>query len=218
MRKDIGVIHRRLKLAYPKLKAPVKKMPRGNPWRVLVGAVLSTKTRDEVTSQAVKRLIIQAPNPGRLLRMGEKMVADLIYPVGFYRTKAGLLIRLAGMLIEQWQGRVPKSKKALLSLPGVGPKVANIVLAQGFGVPAIAVDTHVHRIANRLGLVCTERPKQTEIGLSKVLLRRYWLDWNRLMVALGQTVCLPHNPRCGLCPIARFCTKRGVRIDKGRRG
>jgi endonuclease-3 len=197
------------------MEAPVKKMPSGQPWTVLVAALLSTRTKDEVTTKAVKRVLAQAPDPEHLLKMNEREVAELIYPVGFYRTKARFLIRLARIIVEKGQGQVPQNRAALLSLPGVGAKVANVVMAEGFGVPAIAVDTHVHRITNRLGLVSTKIPEQTEISLKKILPRRYWRDWNRLLVALGQTICLPRSPRCGLCPVERLCSKRGIRIARG---
>lgn len=189
-------------------------MPKRDPWQVLVGAVLSPRTKDEVTMAALKRLLTRAPNPQRLARLKPEEVARLIYPVGFYRIKSKLLIRLARMIVKDYQGRVPKRKEELLRLPGVGRKVANIVLAQGFGVPAIAVDTHVQRISNRLGLVRTTRPEMTEMHLRQILPRRFWLNWNRFLVALGQTVCLPRYPRCQLCPVASLCAQCGVRVAR----
>ncbi|MEO0050483.1 MAG: endonuclease III [candidate division WOR-3 bacterium] len=193
-------------------------MPKGNPWQVLVGAVLSTRTKDEVTVAAAKRLLKVAPSPQRLAELKPEEVAREIYPVGFYQVKSKLLISLAGMIIKDYQGKVPKRKEELLRLPGVGKKVANIVLAQGFGVPAIAVDTHVHRISNRLGLVRTARPEMTEKYLHQILPRRFWLNWNRFLVALGQTVCLPRFPKCGLCPVVKLCAKCGVRVARDGKG
>lgn len=189
-------------------------MPREKPWAVLLGAVLSTRTQDRVTVVALRRLLRRAPNPARLARLQPEEVARLIFPVGFYRVKAEILPALGRALVERFDGLVPTGRKELLSLPGVGPKVAGIVLAQGFGIPAIAVDTHVHRISNWLGLVRTKTPAATERSLRRILPREYWADWNRLLVALGQTVCRPRAPHCAECPINRYCLKNA----RGRQG
>jgi endonuclease-3 len=193
------------------MDAPVKLMPQHEPFRILVSAVLSTRTQDPVTAAASARLFLRASSASALARLTPARIQKLIFPVGFYRTKAKLLPRLASMLVERWRGRVPRTMTELLDLPGVGRKVANIVLSQGFGLPAIAVDTHVQRISNRLDLARTSRPIDTELALMKILPRRCWKDWNRLLVALGQTVCRPLRPRCPACPVNRLCPKRGVR-------
>jgi endonuclease-3 len=172
--------------------------------------VLSTRTQDPVTSAAARRLFRRAGNAAGLAELPAPTVERLIYPVGFYRTKARALPRLARLLLEHWQGRVPRTAPELLRLPGVGRKVANIVLSQGFGIPAIAVDTHVLRISNRLGLVRTRTPEQTELALTRVLPVRFHAGWNRLLVALGQTICRPQRPDCPVCPVRRFCARRGV--------
>jgi endonuclease-3 len=192
------------------MAAPVKLMPQRDPYRILVSAVLSTRTQDPVTAAASARLYRCAAGPRDLTRLSPARVQKLIFPVGFFRTKARLLVRLARMLVERWDGSVPRTMAELLELPGVGRKVANIVLSQGFGLPAIAVDTHVQRISNRLDLVRTSRPLDTERGLEEILPRRCWKDWNRLLVALGQTVCRPQRPRCPACPVSRLCPRRGV--------
>lgn len=132
-------------------------------------------------------------------------IEALVYPVGFFRTKARLLPALGRMLAAEWGGRVPKSRDELLRLPGVGRKVANIVLSKGWGLPAIAVDTHVHRISNRLGLVTTRKPEETEVRLAELLPKRIWAEWNGLLVALGQTVCRPRLPNCPVCPVRPWC-------------
>ena len=183
-------------------------MPRGSPFRVLVSTVLSTRTQDPVTAKASRRLLAAAPTPTRLLQLKPGQTERLIYPVGFYRTKAKQLRNLARTLVRL--GRVPDTVDELLLLPGVGRKVANIVLSRGFGIPAVAVDTHVHRISNRLGLVDAETPRETERQLEAVLPRRYWIEWNYLLVAHGQTVCRPQAPRCSLCPVRRWCPRKGV--------
>lgn len=196
--------------SYPKLDAPVKLMPHRDPFRVLVSAVLSTRTQDPVTAAASARLLRPAPEPRDLARLSPGRIRKLIFPVGFYRTKAKLLPRLARMLVERWSGNVPRTMAELLELPGVGRKVASIVLSQGYGLPAIAVDTHVQRISNRLDLTRTSRPVDTERALLETLPRRTWKDWNHLLVALGQTICRPRAPLCSACPLSRLCPKRGV--------
>ena len=185
-------------------------MPQRNPFRILVSAVLSTRTQDPVTAAASARLLRYAPDPRALARLSPGRIQKLIFPVGFYRTKAKLLPRLAGMLAERWGGEVPRAMAELLELPGVGRKVASIVLSQGYGLHAIAVDTHVQRVSNRLDLVRTSRPIDTERALMEVLPRRVWKDWNHLLVALGQTICRPRVPLCPACPLSRLCPKRGV--------
>ncbi len=188
-------------------------MPRRDPFRVLVSAVLSTRTQDPVTAAASARLFRVASDASALSRLNPARIQKLIFPVGFYRTKAKLLPRLAGMLIERWLGAVPNTMPELLELPGVGRKVASIVLSQGFGLPAIAVDTHVQRVSNRLDLVRTARPVDTERKLMELLPRRMWKDWNRLIVALGQTICRPRQPLCSACPLSRLCPRRGVQDE-----
>jgi len=192
------------------MDAPVKLMPQRDPFRILVSAVLSTRTQDPVTAAASARLFHQAAGPRALAQLTPARMEKLIFPVGFYRTKAKLLPRLARMLLARPDGSVPRTMAELLELPGVGRKVANIVLSQGFGLPAIAVDTHVQRISNRLDLVRTSRPIDTERALMGILPHRGWKDWNHLLVALGQTVCRPRMPLCPNCPVSRLCPKRGV--------
>jgi endonuclease-3 len=212
-------VSRALSRAYPAMNAPVKLMPRRDPFRILVSAVLSTRTQDPVTAAASARLFRHAPDPDSLAGLAPARIQKLIFPVGFYRTKAKLLPRLASMLValsdpgrrgQHRAGMVPRTMAELLELPGVGRKVANIVLSQGFGLPAIAVDTHVQRISNRLDLVRTSRPIDTERALMEILPRRRWKDWNRLLVALGQTICRPRQPLCSVCPLNELCPKRGI--------
>jgi endonuclease III len=192
------------------MDAPVKLMPQRDPFRILVAAVLSTRTQDPVTAAASARLFQLASDPRALSRMRPARIQKLIFPVGFYRTKGRLLPRLAEMLVERWRGEVPRTMSELLELPGVGRKVASIVLSQAFGLPAIAVDTHVQRVSNRLDLVRTSRTEDTERELMEILPRRAWKDWNHLIVALGQTICRPRRPLCSVCPVTALCPKRGV--------
>lgn len=140
----------------------------------------------------------------------EKAIAELIYPVGFYRTKAAVIVGICRDLINRFNGRVPDSIDELLTLKGVGRKTANLVVTQAYGKPGICVDTHVHRISNRWGLVRTRTPDDTEAALRAVLPRRYWIEYNSLLVAFGQTICQPFSPWCSRCPVAHLCPRIGV--------
>jgi endonuclease-3 len=179
-------------------------------FRVLVSTIISTRTKDEVTAASADRLLSAAPDARRLAALPASRIAHLIFPAGFYRTKAANLRASARLLLERHAGRVPPGMEDLLALPGVGRKVANLVRGLAFGIDGICVDTHVHRISNRLGWVATRSPEDTEQALLAVLPRRYWIVANELMVRWGQSVCTPLSPRCSACPIARSCRRRGV--------
>lgn len=181
-----------------------------NPFLILVSCVLSPRTKDTVSLPASQRLFDYARSPQELLLLSSETIEKLIYPVGFYRQKASQLRKLSSMLIEKYNGIVPSTKKDLLTLPGVGPKIANLVLGDAFGIPAICVDTHVHRISNRLGLVKTTTPLETERALEEIIPVSYWSEYNKLMVMLGQNICLPTSPLCSLCPLLKICPQRGV--------
>jgi endonuclease-3 len=181
-----------------------------DPFRVLVACILSLRTQDATTRTAAARLFAVADTPAALARQAPARVVRLIYPVGFYRTKARGLVRLARELLTRFGGRVPADLEALLSLPGVGRKTANLVVTVGFGRPGICVDIHVHRISNRLGYVRTRTPDQTEMALRARLPRRHWIGLNDLLVAFGQNLCRPVSPHCSRCPVARRCHRVGV--------
>ncbi len=181
-----------------------------SPFRVLVSTVLSLRTKDETTAEASARLFREASTPQTVLELGEKRVRDLIYPVGFYRVKAQNIIGICEKLIDEYDGRVPDSIDELLEFRGVGRKTANLVLSLGYGKPAICVDIHVHRISNRWGYVDTKNPYETEMALQEKLPRKYWIEYNSLLVALGQQICRPLSPLCSSCPVSGYCPKRGV--------
>lgn len=187
---------------------------RRDPFRLLVACVISLRTKDAVTAAASARLFAVAPTARALAATEEGRIAALIYPAGFYRTKARQLRAIAAMLLEHHRGRVPSDRDALLALPGVGRKTANLVLGLGFAIPAICVDTHVHRISNRLGLVATRTPAETERALEAVLPHRLWIDINDLLVTFGQEICHPTSPRCSSCPLAARCPRCGVRRSR----
>ncbi len=180
------------------------------PFEVLVSTLLSLRTKDEVTSEAAKRLFKKATTPRELLDLGERKTAKLIYPVGFYPTKAKRLMEISRIILEDHDGNVPDTIEALLELPGVGRKTANLVLVEGFKKDAICVDTHVHRISNRIGYVKTKTPDQTEMELRKKLPRRHWVCYNELLVAFGQVLCRPISPFCSRCPVEQMCPRVGV--------
>ena len=183
---------------------------RRDPFVVLVSTIISLRTKDEVTGPASRRLLARAPAPHALAALPEEEIASLIYPAGFYNTKARQLREVAAILVREHGGAVPDALPALLGLPGVGRKTANLVLGLSFGIAAICVDTHVHRICNRLGWVATREPDATELALARVLPKRYWIPINAIMVGFGQQVCTPQSPRCSGCPVYGACERRGV--------
>jgi endonuclease-3 len=181
-----------------------------DPWAVLASTILSLRTKDEVTLACSKRLLEKAPGPEALLAVPEEELARLAYPAGFYRTKAGNLKKIAAILIGQYGGSVPADMDALLALPGVGRKTANLVLIEAFDLPGLCVDTHVHRISNRAGWVSTKTPEETETALRGKLPQKYWKGLNALLVLYGQNLCRPISPFCSRCVIKKHCPRMGV--------
>jgi len=177
---------------------------------ILISTLLSLRTKDEVTREATQRLLNLAKTPQEMVALPEETIAKTIYPVGFYKNKAKTIKEVCRHLIARHGGHVPDSLGELLALKGVGRKTANLVLTLGFGKDGICVDTHVHRISNRLGLVDTKTPEQTEFALREKLPRRYWRIYNTLMVTFGRRVCLPLSPFCSRCPIRNYCERRSV--------
>jgi endonuclease-3 len=181
-----------------------------DPFRVLIACILSLRTQDSTTGPASERLFAVAATPEAMLQVPAQRIARLIYPVGFYRTKARVILGICRDLLERFDGRVPDTIDALLTLAGVGRKTANLVVTMGYGKPGICVDTHVHRISNRLGYVKTRAPEETEMALRAKLPRRYWIGYNDLLVSFGQNVCTPISPRCSGCPVRMLCRQVGV--------
>lgn len=186
------------------LKAEIK-----TPFQHLVAALLSSRTRDEATVRAAQNLFAKVKKPEDLLKLSEEEIAELIKGVGFYRVKAKRLKELAKKLVEDYSSEVPLSFEELVKLPGIGRKSANVVLAYS-DIPAIPVDTHVHRIANRLGWARTTKPEETEEVLKRLFPLEFWEKVNRAMVGFGQTVCKPQKPLCDECPI-KGCPRVGVK-------
>lgn len=181
-----------------------------DPFRILISCILSLRTKDEVTYPATERLFALASGPEGMLKLPQAAIAKAIYPVGFYRRKAKQIRAISNILLMRYGGRVPDTIDELLLLPGVGRKTANLTVTLGFGKAGICVDTHVHRIANRLGWVATKTPDATEAALRLVLPKRWWIPINETLVRHGQQVCKPISPICSACPVARRCPKHGV--------
>jgi len=180
-----------------------------SPFKILVFTMLSARTKDETTIKVVERLFKKAKTPKQVMAIDIRELERLLFGVGFFRVKAKNLLKTCAIL-EKAGGRVPDTLEALLELPGVGRKTANIVLARAFHKNSLGVDVHVHRISNRLGLVKTKKPEETELDLTKKIPGRYLAKLNRSFVAYGQTVCLPRNPLCAICPIRKICRRVGV--------
>lgn len=188
----------------------IDQMHAAGPFKVLIATILSLRTRDDTTAVAAPRLFAVADTPQTMVTLSSDEIAQLIYPVGFYRTKARDILAICQQLITQHAGEVPADMTQLLALPGVGRKTANLVLAIGFGIPAICVDIHVHRICNRWGYVTTSTPEETEQVLRQALPSAFWIPINGLLVTLGQQICHPTSPRCSHCPLRTVCAQRGV--------
>jgi endonuclease-3 len=182
----------------------------GDPFRVLIACILSLRTQDTTTGPAAARLFALADTPAALLGLTPRQIERAIYPVGFYHTKARAILGICRDLLDRFSGRVPDEIDALLTLGGVGRKTANLVVTVGYGKPGICVDTHVHRISNRLGYVRTRTPEETEMALRATLPRRYWIGYNDLLVSFGQNVCAPISPRCSTCPVRPLCLRVAV--------
>jgi endonuclease-3 len=185
-----------------------------SPYLVLISCILSLRTKDETTLPASERLFQLAHTPQEMLMLQNKQIEKVIYPVGFYRTKARNILGISRDIMERFDGQVPDDIDALLTMKGVGRKTANLVLTEGFGIPAMCVDTHVHRISNRFGYVRTKTPEETEQALRKKLPRRHWMDYNALLVTWGQNVCRPVSPFCSQCGIKTFCQRKNVRTSR----
>lgn len=210
--RDLAAIDRLLEKEFLSHPSPVVELVEAqtkDPFCVLVATILSARTKDACTAGAVRRLFARKKGdafaPEDLERLAEDEIARLVYPVGFYREKARHLKALPRVLRERFGGVLPRTVEELCELPGVGRKTANLTVAVGFDLPAICVDVHVHRISNRLGLVKTSTPLETEMRLRATLPEKYWKTWNSRLVSFGQTRCFPRNPKCDGCPIARYC-------------
>lgn len=177
----------------------------GDPFKILIGTILSSRTRDETTTKVVKTLFKRFKNAKELAEGNLEEIKQIIHSIGFYNVKAKRIIEVSQLIVKRFDGKVPNSIEKLLELPGVGRKTANCVLVYGFNKPTIPVDTHVHRISNRIGLVNTKTPEKTEIELNNIINKKYWLRLNNIFVMYGQNICLPVVPKCELCELKKMC-------------
>jgi len=215
--RDIHAAIRILRRAVPKWQTPIVTLMAEtyeSPFRVLISCILSLRTQDATTAKASHRLFALADSPETMLKLTAKKIEKLIYPVGFYRTKAKNIREICRTLINQYRGEVPDDIDKLLRLKGVGRKTANLVVTLGYHKPGICVDTHVHRISNRWGYVKTQTPEKTEFALRGKLPKQYWIEYNDLLVSFGQHLCRPISPVCSQCPVAKYCSRIGVTVTR----
>jgi endonuclease-3 len=200
-----------LKGKYPSHEKTTLNRMRDKPdaFKILISCLLSLRTQDKNTEKASNKLFAIATTPESILILSDSELENLIFSSGHYKKKARTLKHVSKEILERFHGEVPDTKEELMSIKGIGPKTANIVLAFAFGKDALPIDTHCHRIPNRLGWISTTRPEQTEIELSQLLPREYWKDFNAIFVQFGQTICVPISPKCSICPIEEYC----LRID-----
>lgn len=185
-----------------------------DPYQVLISCILSLRTKDKTTTEASDRLFKVANNPKDMVKLTAQRIERLIYPVGFYRNKAKVILEVSRNILKYFAGKVPDKLEDLLEFKGIGRKTANLVLGLGYNIPAICVDTHVHRISNRLGWVRTQDPYHTEMALQKIIPKNYWIDLNTTLVTFGQNICLPTSPFCSRCFVYKFCKRIGVRKSR----
>jgi len=185
-----------------------------DPFKVLISTMLSLRTKDSTTDKAFNRLFSLAATPREMVEISQESIAQSIFPVGFYKTKAKNIQEASLILVEKYRGIVPETMDELLSLPGVGRKTANLVLILGFDKMGICVDTHVHRITNRWGYLSTKTPDETEMKLREILPERYWKRINDCLVPYGQNLCVPISPYCSKCKLVEYCER--VNVNKSR--
>lgn len=214
---DIDAVIKILREEYKQWQTPavtIVAQCNGSPFKVLISCIISLRTKDNVTSQASARIFARAETPEAMLKLSEEEISHLIYPAGFYHTKATQIALISRRLVGEYGGIVPDTIDELLMFKGVGRKTANLVMTLGFGKEGICVDTHVHRISNRLGYVATKTAEQTEWTLRSQLPPQYWIEINDLLVAFGQNHCLPVSPRCSSCKLSVLCNRVGVKKSR----
>lgn len=185
-----------------------------SPFLVLISCILSLRTKDETTLPASERLFRLAQTPERMVKLRASQIEKAVYPVGFYKTKARNILGICRDIIKQFDGKVPNDIDTLMTMKGVGRKTANLVLTEGFGIAAMCVDTHVHRISNRLGYIVTKTPEETEFALRKKLPKKHWMDYNALLVTWGQNRCRPISPVCSECGVIKYCQRKNVTTSR----
>jgi endonuclease-3 len=211
---EVIAILRQSAKSWPPALVDAKGKDEWDPYQILIATILSLRTKDTLTGQVAPRLFELASTPYQMVTNTPDEIERVIYPVGFYRNKARSILAISHTLIEDYDGVVPDDLNELLKLPGVGRKTANLVITEGYGKPGICVDTHVHRISNRWGYIQTKAPDETEFALRDKLPPEYWIEYNGLLVSMGQNLCAPISPWCSKCPVAGMCPQKGV--DRSR--
>ena len=201
------------KMEKPAVSHVVQRYGR-DPFLILISCLLSLRARDTVSLPIALKLFERAKTPREMLKIPRSELETLFYSIGYFRQKAKSVHEVSQELIDRFQGKVPNTKEDLLTLKGVGIKTANLVLGEGFGIPAICVDIHVHRLSNRLGLVETKTAEQTEAALKEILPQEYWIEFNKLLVTWGQNICVPISPFCSRCVLSDICPKKGVTLRR----
>jgi endonuclease III len=210
---QIKKVYQILKKEVKKYKVPVVdliQIQTNDPFKVLIATILSARTKDETTVKVVEILFKKINNLEDFDKFSVEDIEQLIYPVGFYKNKAKFLKKLPNIIKEKFKGEIPQTVEELIQLPGVGRKTANLVVTIAFNKDAMCVDTHVHRISNRLGYIKTQTPLQSEFALREKLPIEMWRDYNSILVAFGQNLCKPIKPKCTICPVNKYCEKIGV--------
>lgn len=214
---DIDSIMTILEEEFLKWKVPVVTLialQEKDPFKVLLSTIISLRTKDEVTIEASKRLYKILKKPKDIYQINDEDIEKAIYPCGFYKRKTVQIRKACERIDKEFNGEVPKYIDILMTFEGVGRKTANLVLSEGYNIPAMCVDTHVHRISNRLGYIQTKTPEESEIKLREKLPLKYWIRYNTLLVALGQSICRPISPHCSKCEINKYCKKIGVTTNR----
>ncbi|MGZ8443678.1 MAG: endonuclease III domain-containing protein [Candidatus Binatia bacterium] len=215
--REIHAAVRILRREVPKWETPVVTLMAEtyqSPFRVLISCILSLRTQDATTAKASHRLFAVADSPQAMVELTGKKIEKLIYPVGFYKTKARQIREMCQTIIDRHDGKVPDEIDELLEFKGVGRKTANLVVTLGYHKPGICVDTHVHRISNRWGYIKTATPEKTEFALRAKLPKQYWIEYNNLLVNFGQHLCRPISPMCSNCPVKKYCPQLGVGVRR----
>lgn len=210
---DIDIVLQKLKEYTERVHTPIVdllKIQTNDPFKILIGTILSARTKDDTTAKVLEKLFSKVQKIEDLDNLELQEIETLIYPVGFYHQKAKYLKLLPEVLKDKFDNKIPKTLDELIQLPGVGRKTANLVLILAFDKDAMCVDIHVHRISNRLGYIETKNPTESERALREKLPLKYWKVYNSILVAFGQNLCKPINPKCNDCPVNEFCQKIGV--------
>lgn len=210
----INEIYKILKKQVKNYNVPIAeliKIKTQDNFKTLIITILSARTNDKTLLKIHERLFSKINNLNDLEKLSIKEIEELIYPVGFYKNKAKYLKKLPGIMKKEFNGKIPSNIEDLIKLSGVGRKTANIILNLGFNKPTLAIDVHCHRIPNRLGVINTKTPPETEEELKKILSKKYWKNFNRTFVAFGQNICRPISPHCNACPVKKYCKKIGVK-------